>query len=634
MVSFLSAIPSQCARSFSFIPRLFGCHRSKVLPSAASPTAENLAKRKVQQLTPSLANLAAFASQDLNKFWSQSLDRVMSELLAQPELAKPEHAPIKAELKKVLQKLELPNLELFFEKLAKTEIERPSSKQVSELLDLIDLGKIEACIKSKNPFFNGCRAWASEYAASGFCQEAKQTARATRTHNVVTQFFPNLGYTLRRAFDLFDSSHPPSSLYEYGVLITMYFHFFCLPYILFKALSAVIAAPAMVLLTATLIIGLTVGALYVYLRWIRSCPKQVIFCENLSEKHRNGELHPVTGREDEFRQALACLNPTKQGTTVNLLLIGEPGVGKTEFMNGLAQRLKDREVFKFKNWSLFGAPGAIQSPGDKMETAFREVKGFEQKPVFCCDELGDAKDQVAAFLKPVLNNDSIQFVGSMTKAQYEKLKLEDKAFEERFKPIFLNPTNKEQTIRILKEKIRRSAPDLSYSQKALEKIFELSELRGYCQPRRAITILDQLINRVQQFKIEQYTTPELSAATEALNCLKAHSSGIDSPLCRPLSGECVVFLSQYNQAKKKVEELEREVQMKRSRAAKMQAMLHQERGVKNDIATLVQRLSSNQKVGGKGDAPFSFGQLFYLSPAGQRDPADGFGIKQRFPPLP
>ena len=150
-------------------------------------------------------------------------------------------------------------------------------------------------------------------------------------------------------------------------------------------------------LTATLIIGLTVGALYAYLRWIRKCPKQVIYCKSVRQTSQ-GSVASCRGPEEEFKQALACLNDARHGTTVNLLLVGEPGVGKTEFMNGLAQRLRDREVYKFKNWSLFGAPNAIHSPGEKMEEAFREVRGYTHKTIFFCDELGDAKE-VGTFLK-------------------------------------------------------------------------------------------------------------------------------------------------------------------------------------------------------------------------------------------
>lgn len=611
MVSFLSAIPTHCARGLRSIPRLLGVQSINVKPVAPPQSSADLAKRKVHHLTPFLGYLSGSSTQDLNKKWSHYLEKVSCELLALPELSAPKNAPVQDALKQILNNLEFKNLELFFERLAKAEIEKPSSRQVSDIFNLIDLKKIESCIKSKNPYFNGAKTWAEELSQRS-TGESKQVDTASRTRNVVTQFFPNLGYTLRRAFDLFDSSHPPSSLYEYGVLITMYFHFFCLPYILFKALSAVIASSATVLLTATLIIGLTVGLLYAYLRWVRTCPKQVIFCENLSEKNRKGELHPVVGREEEFRQALACLNSAKKGTTVHLLLVGEPGVGKTEFMNGLAQRLHNREVFKFKNWSLFGAPGAIQSPGEKMETAFREVTDFEQIPVFCCDELGDAKDQLLSFLKPVLNNRSIQFVGAMTKDQYEKFKAADKAFEERFKPIFFNPTNKEQTIRIMNEHIRRTVPDLCYSQKALEKIFELSELRGHCQPRRAITILDQLINNIAQFNIAQFATSQLLAAKESLQCMKAKACGIDSPLNRPMSQEAVLYMAECKIAQRKVDVFENEVRYKREQASRLSAMLSQENRIRRDVAAQAESLKTHSKVGIKEMRQFLLNSFFVV----------------------
>ncbi len=578
MVSFVSHFPIP----FNFIPRLFG--KLRLVKARPVPlSAATLAKRKVERLTPSLASLSTFSPELLNVSWNNHLEAVSKELLALPDLNRKECAPVRAELKKVLDHLNLKNFELFFERLAKAEIEKPSAKSVEELLKLLDLTKIEACLKNKNPYFSGAKEWAAEL---GIQELRPIVAQASRAQNVVTRFFPNLGAVLLRAFNLFDSQRPPATLYEYGVLLTMYFHFFYLSYFLFKGLSAILASSATVLLTSTLIIGLSAGALYTYLRWIKKCPKQVIFCENLSEKHRQKQLHPVVGREEEFRQALACLNDSRPGTTVNLLLVGESGVGKTEFMNGLAQRLTNREVFKFKNWALFGAPNGFQSPGEKMEEAFREVKGYEQKVIFT-KEMGDDKE-CDSFLKLVLNNESIQFVGAMTRDQYEKLKKDDRAFEQRFKPIFLDMPDKKKAVQILNEKVK--ARDIMYNQEALQKIFEHSD----GQLRKAISILDTLTNRIHQFRIENYATPKYFAALEALNGIKAKGVGFDSPLRRPFSKECVDYLSEKAKAKAQLDACERELKEQKERAKKMSALSNQERQVQREIEILVKPIATGK----------------------------------------
>lgn len=594
MVTRISAFS---CRILPFLPKLFPRAFHKVRPAPLPQQADSLVRRKFEKLTPSFAPLAFLEPVELNRRWSQHLEQVSKELLAFPGLAKLDAALVRAQLKKVLDSLELKNLELFFDKLAQAEIARPSAKEVEEIMKLIDLRKVEALLKSKNPFFKDGKDWAKEHAEQlGERPSASKPAMAEqsqRTRNVVTRFFPNLAHVFLRGFNLFDTDRPPATLYEYGVLITMYFHFFYLPYLLFKVLSTVIASTATVLLTATVIMGLTVGVLYAYLRWIKKCPKQVIYCENLSEKNRKRQLHPVVGREEEFRQALACLNDAGKGSTMHLLLVGEPGVGKTEFMNGLAQRLTHREVYKFKNWALFGAPNAAQSPGEKMEESFQEVRGFSSKTVFFCDELGDAKE-LPNFLKPVLSNESIQFVGAMTREQYENLKRNDRAFEERFKPIFLNPTDKKQTIRILNEKMRRCAPNISYSQNALEKIFDLSQNQGYCQPRKAVSILDELINRVRQFRIDGYATPEFYTAQDALNCLKSRGFGFDSPLRRPLTKECVDYLSDCNKARQRLEACERQVNQQRQQARRMKELLGRERGLECSIDDKARHLAQNK----------------------------------------
>lgn len=595
----MTRVSSFSFRCLPFLPKVFPRFFHHLPPIPCPQKAENLVKRKFQKCAPSFASLAFAAPEELNRRWTLHLEQVSQELLSFPGLSKRDAGPIRSQLKKVLDSLELKNLELFFEKLAQAEIARPSAKEVEEIINLIDLKKVEALLKIQNPFFVDGTEWAKEHAGQlGEKPKATKPAmaeQAARTRNVVTRFFPNLAHVVFRAFNLFDTDRPPATLYEYGVLITMYFHFFYLPYLLFKALSTVIASKAAVLLAATAIMGFTVGALYAYLRWIKKCPKQVIYCENLSEKHRQGQLHPVVGREEEFRQALACLNDAGKGSTMHLLLVGEPGVGKTEFMNGLAQRLNHREVYKFKNWALFGAPNAIQSPGEKMEESFREVQGFASKTIFFCDELGDAKE-LPNFLKPVLNNESIQFVGAMTLVQYETLKRTDRAFEERFKPIFFNPTDKKQTIRILNEKMRRCAPNISYSQNALEKIFDLSHSRGYCQPRKAVSILDELINRVHQFRIEGYATPEFYAAHDALNCLKSRGLGFDSPLRRPLSNACIDYLSDCARAKQRLNECERQVAQQRQQARRMKDLLGREKSIERGIDEKARHLARHKST--------------------------------------
>lgn len=414
----ISAIPS----FFNFASRVFWNPFSQKIPS--QKCGGSLTGKKIIPLPTAFARINNLSPEKLNNSWSIYLKEVSEEILNHSDLRS------HPDLKKVLNSLESKNLELFFEKLASAEIEKPSVSAVEETLKLIDIHQMEACLKTKNPFFKDAKAWASEFHTVEKKQVSPMIAATGNTQNVVTRFFPNLFHIFLKAFNLFDSEKPPATLYEYGVLATMYFQFFSLAYFLIKGLSSLMG-PIHTMLTSTLILGLTVGAIYAYFRWIKKCPKQVIFCENISDKHRQGKLHPVIGREEEFRQALACLNDTQKGTTVNLLIVGEPGVGKSEFLNGLAQRISNREVFWFKTWSLFGAPNAFQSPGEKVEEAFREVRGFEQKVIFLCPELGDAKE-LTTFLKPVLSNESIQFVGEMTRQQYEDLKKERYSFRKTF----------------------------------------------------------------------------------------------------------------------------------------------------------------------------------------------------------
>lgn len=524
-----------------------------------------------KKLTPSqiqpiqLTDLALQYKEELNQKWDHHLKQVLDALIQQQGI--PLDETQKQNLQQIFEKLSFENITMFFDHLVEKAAENDTRELVEIALEAVPLHPMINLLKEKYPQnFVELEEWI-QTVASCLPEELPPTMsreehlEASRSSNVVTRFFPNLSHIFLRAFDLFDTARPPDTLYEYGVLVTLYFHFFQIPYILFQGLSALLTSPVHVVVTATSILGMAVGLLYVYLRWGQKRPEKVSYCENRSEKFQRGEFEPVLCREAEYAEGLGCLGNGKHHTRVNFVIIGEPGCGKTEWINGLPAHLPDKTIYAFQNSQLFGGGFSSKSAAEKMEDAFRDVRFYENEVVFVCDELGDAfannpKD-LAAFLKPVLGNRSIQFIAVMTKEQWEGVKKEDKAFEERFKPITLEPTQDVQTERILADRVRRCAKDIYVTHAALLKIIEeTNKLQGHSQPRKAIGVLNELINKVHQFNPENYSTPELRAAQDELSNLLLQSAWSDHPLRDPFSESSKKYLEKLNEAKEKVACLE------------------------------------------------------------------------------
>ncbi len=188
------------------------------------------------------------------------------------------------------------------------------------------------------------------------------------------------------------------------------------------------------------------------------------YSRNLTDLARLGKLDPVIGRDDEIRRVVQVLS---RRTKNNPVLIGEPGVGKTAIIEGLAQRivagdvpesLKDRKLVALDMAALIAGAKYRGEFEDRLKAVIKEVENAKGEVILFIDELhtlvgaGAAEGAMDAsnMLKPALARGTLRCVGATTLNEYRKYIEKDAALERRFQPVLVREPTVEDTISILR----------------------------------------------------------------------------------------------------------------------------------------------------------------------------------------
>ena len=260
------------------------------------------------------------------------------------------------------------------------------------------------------------------------------------------------------------------------------------------------------------------------------------FGTDLTAQARSGKLDPVVGRENQIKRMITILN---RRTKNNPVLIGEPGVGKTAIVEGLAQRIVSEDVpdtlldKRIVMLDLAGMIAGTKYRGEFEERLKKVMAELEddKKTIVFIDELhlivgaGAAEGAMDAgnILKPALARGKIQVIGATTTAEYTKHIEKDAALERRFQPIQVPETNPVETLAILKglRKHYEEFHGVTISDEVLEDTVTLAKryINDRFMPDKAIDLLDETSAhlRVQKGK----TSPEVRKLQKELKLVNA-----------------------------------------------------------------------------------------------------------------
>ena len=383
------------------------------------------------------------------------------------------------------------------------------------------------------------------------------------------------------------------------------------------------------------------------------------FCTDLNALAEDGKLDPVGGRDEEIQRLMQILS---RRTKNNPCMVGEPGVGKTAIIEGIAQRIakeavpekmRDKRIFSLDLAALIAGSKYRGEFEERMKRLVGEVRAAGNIILFL-DEIhtvvgaGGAEGAMDAsnILKPSLARGEIQLIGATTITEYRKYIEKDAALERRFQPVMVEEPSKEETIRILEgirgkyevhhrieisqEAIRaavmlsdRYISDRFLPDKAIDVLDEAcskAALRGYKMPEQ-IEDLEQIIGELNQeledaIKERNMEKAALLAAdknqiNEKLKRAKARRERQQQKLRIALTeGDIADVVSEWTRIP-----VQRLAQSETERLKKLEATLHKRVIGQEDAVSAVARAVKRGRVGLK-DPSRPVGSFLFLGPTG------------------
>ncbi|GAA2573622.1 ATP-dependent Clp protease ATP-binding subunit [Microbacterium binotii] len=315
---------------------------------------------------------------------------------------------------------------------------------------------------------------------------------------------------------------------------------------------------------------------------------------NLTERARQGKLDPVIGRDSEIRRVSQVLT---RRTKNNPVLIGEPGVGKTAVVEGLAQRivagdvaesLKDKELVSLDISALVAGAMYRGQFEERLKSVLKEITESDGRIITFIDELhvlmgaGGGEGSVAAsnMLKPMLARGELRLIGATTLDEYREFIEKDAALERRFQQVYVGEPTVEDTVAILRGLKERyeAHHKVAIADGALVAAAALSNryIPSRQLPDKAIDLIDEAASRLRM---------EIDSAPLEIDELRRHVDRLKLE-------ELALKKEKDAASKERLEKLREDLRVEQERLGELQARWEHERASLNRVGELKTRLDA------------------------------------------
>lgn len=379
-------------------------------------------------------------------------------------------------------------------------------------------------------------------------------------------------------------------------------------------LSLLLGSPILTAVVAAVAVVVGVATCLCYFKWFKPLPENIHPFKNLVTEAIKGHLAPVHGRKKEIDELIEVLCSNQSTMRLHPLLKGKTGVGKTEIISGLAQRiaagnvpeeLKGKKLFSVNAAELIKAGGGKDNPLDRFRKVF---KGHESDVILFIDEVHTAFAKTSEGINPLGQklktyldpgpNGLRYCITATTNGEYDKFLSDDDAFVRRIHIVDVKPLKAEKIKATLTEMMRREAPDITVKDEAIDTLIGMIEDPAFAngpQPFQAKAILSQAFTKV---RTPSHLAPlkdeldQLRDRQEELECLHNISYGIDA---LPYTAAGQQHAAELQQINDRITALEAELQSSQTELHAFLELVKQRNALKTatDIAAMRIALSSD-----------------------------------------